>query len=70
MIWVLFAITIISSLSQIYFIKEAEHNKEIVTGLLYIIAEGNKLNKLRHELVTTGHINLEDYLYENGNITD
>ena len=69
MIWVLFAITIISSIGQIYFIKEAEHSQEITTKLLYIIAEGNNLNKLRHDLLTDGHINLEDYL-EDGNITD
>ena len=69
MIWVLFAITIISSIGQIYFIKEAEHNLEIATKLLYIIAKGNNLNKLRHDLLTDGHINLEDYL-EDGDITD
>ena len=69
MIWVLFAITIISSIGQIYFIKEAEHSQEITMKLLYIIVEGNKLNKLRHDLLTDGHINLEDYL-EDGNITD
>ena len=42
-IWILFAITIISSIGQIYFIKEAEHSQEITMKLLYIIGYNRRL---------------------------